>query len=259
MTDTFLDNQEVTAQDLNNIAIDLGYVEYSHFPENPPQSAVSALNQITADLTTKGVLLSGNRCMVTHASNKIYVDTGIIVFESGAKKRIETTQTLDFISGGTNYVYAIHDTSANKISLVNATATPASGDYVALAAVAADGSVTYTAPLSTAKVGLSSGNSKEVISFTQDFYFNQYTPIATVSLADWDNHEYAVYKLFSGNGGYFETASVIDTIEVSENSVLSQPLKVRFRKQADCVQIDGALSRGTFGVGYEKSGTIIII
>lgn len=35
MTDTFLDNQEVTAQDLNNIAIDLGYAEYSHFPGKP--------------------------------------------------------------------------------------------------------------------------------------------------------------------------------------------------------------------------------
>ena len=49
-SETFLDDQTVTAQDLNNIAVDLGYADYSHFPETPPQSAVSALNQITADL-----------------------------------------------------------------------------------------------------------------------------------------------------------------------------------------------------------------
>ena len=258
MTDTFLDNQEVTAQDLNNIAIDLGDAEYSHFPENPPQSAVSALNQITADLTTKGVLLSGNRCMVTYASNKIYVDTGIIVFESGAKKRIETTQTLDFISGGTNYVYAIHDTSANKISLVNATANPASGDYVALAAVAADGSVTYTAPLSTAKVGLSAGNSKQIINFSKRFYFGQYTTISTISLADWNNHEYAFYSFSSNIGGYIETESLIDTISISDT--LTRPYFIlRFVKQEGSVKVEGAVGTGSVGSGYEKNGTIIII
>lgn len=259
MTDTFLDNQEVTAQDLNNIAIDLGYAEYSHFPENPPQSAVSALNQITADLTTKGVLLSGNRCMVTYASNKIYVDTGIIVFESGAKKRIETTQTLDFISGGTNYVYAIHDTSANKISLVNAAANPASGDYVALATVAADGGVTYTAPLSTAKVGLSSGNSKEVINYTESFSAYQYTTIATVSLADWNNHEYVVYKFDGYSGGYFETQSVTNTKTVSEPPGNTNAQSIRFQKQTDSVKIDGIITNYNSGWSTKKSGTIIII
>lgn len=258
MTDTFLDNQEVTAQDLNNIAIDLGYAEYSHFPENPPQSAVSALNQITADLTTKGVLLSGNRCMVTYASNKIYVDTGIIVFESGAKKRIETTQTLDFISGVTNYIYALHDTNANKISIINSSTAPSNGDFVSLATISANGSVVYTAPLSTAKVGLSAGNSKQIINFSKSFYFDQYTTISTISLADWNNHEYAFYSFSSNIGGYIETESLIDTISISDT--LTRPYFIlRFVKQEGSVKVEGAVGTGSSGSGYKKSGTIIII
>ena len=64
MADVFFNDQLVTANDLNQIAVDLGAADYTHFPETPPQSAVSALNQITSDLTTAGILQIGNQCAV---------------------------------------------------------------------------------------------------------------------------------------------------------------------------------------------------
>lgn len=141
MADTFLYNQTVTADDLNSIAIDLGVADYSHFPETPPQSAVSALNQITADLVSKGVLFSLNKCNVTVSNNVATVNTGIIVFDSGAKKRITTAQTINLLSNSANYIYALNDEINNKISLVTSTAFPTSGDFVKLAIVSADGVV----------------------------------------------------------------------------------------------------------------------
>ena len=165
---TFLDNQEVTAEDLNNIAIDLGYPDYSHFPEETPPSAVSALNQITADLVSAGVLLTGNRCAVTYSNGNIYVDTGIIVFESGAKKRIETMQQLQALEG-TSCIYALNNTVENTISLVCSNEFPVDGDFVRLASVTG-GAVTDTRKYSTAKVDLPTVNYFEENTEEFDFY-----------------------------------------------------------------------------------------
>lgn len=73
MADVFFNDQLVTANDLNQIAVDLGAADYTHFPETPPQSAVSALNQITSDLTTAGILQIGNQCAVGISENTIVV------------------------------------------------------------------------------------------------------------------------------------------------------------------------------------------
>lgn len=153
MPDSFLNNQEVTAEDLNNIAIDLGFADYSHFPENPPQSAVSALNQITADLTSEGILMTGNRMAVSIDNNVITVKDGICVFKSGAKKRIEVGENVSvpYIEGGTNYLYLLNDTAGNKIELINSLEEPVSGDFVMLATIT-NSKITDKRRLSTSRV-----------------------------------------------------------------------------------------------------------
>lgn len=144
MSDTFLYSEatedgytnEVTPEDLNNIAIDLGIPDYSRFPEEPPQSAVAALNGITKDLTTKGVLQIGSKCEVSIADGVVTVADGVIVFDSGAKKRLETAVTLNFIEGAVNYVYAFNNVSGNQIQLICGHDAPVDGtDYVMLAEV----------------------------------------------------------------------------------------------------------------------------
>lgn len=152
MSDSFLNNQEVTEEDLNQIAIDLGYAEYSHFPEDPPQSAVSALNQITGDLTGAGLLMIGNRCKASLSGNIISVQDGVCVFANGAKKRLESAVSIDYIPDTTNYIYFLNDTAGNKISLINSSEMPAvSDDYVMLATIQ-DKKVIDKRKLSTSKV-----------------------------------------------------------------------------------------------------------
>lgn len=168
MSDTFLYNQEVTAEDLNNIAIDLGLPEYSAFSDGTLY-AVDALNQITADLVEPGILLTGNRCSVTYQNGIIYVDTGIVVFNSGAKKRIDEKQSFTALEGK-SYIYAIHDTANNRISLVCADAFPAEGDYIKLATVE-DGVVTGLRTTCKSKTDLKTLNLSEDV---EDFYFSTY-------------------------------------------------------------------------------------
>ena len=154
MSDSFLYGQVVTAEELNNIAIDLGYPDYSHFPENPPESAVSALNQITADLTSEGILMTGNRCKVSMSDNTITVQDGVCVFRNGAKKRIDEGEvvSIQYIEGGTNYVYFLNNISGNKIELINSLESPkTSDDYVILATIE-DKKVIDSRKISTSKV-----------------------------------------------------------------------------------------------------------
>ena len=115
MPDNFLNSEltengytnMVTADDLNNIAVDLGIPDYSRFPEEPPQSAVSALNAITMDLTSKGILQIGSCMNVSVSDNVITVADGVCVMDNGAKKRLTEPVNLPCIEGGTNYVYCL--------------------------------------------------------------------------------------------------------------------------------------------------------
>ena len=186
MTDNFLYSAEteegtytnvVTAEDLNNIALDLGYADYSRFPEEPPQSAVSALNQITQDLTSKGILQIGSCCSVSLSEDKIIVADGVCVFESGAKKRILTPQTLDKIADGANYVYLLNNEAANKIELICSIELPSEeSDYVMLAEVL-DGNVTDKRCWSVSKNNTMGQNVVTEISAKVKIWTDEYTEI----------------------------------------------------------------------------------
>ncbi len=198
MTDNFLYSAEteegtytnvVTAEDLNYIAIDLGYADYSRFPEEPPQSAVSALNQITQDLTSKGILQIGSCCSVSLSEDKIIVADGVCVFENGAKKRILTPQTLDKIADGTNYIYLLNSEAANKIELICSIELPSEeSDYVLLAEIV-DDDVTDKRYWSISKVG---GGLNIVNEYTEKFEFKPQFYNGSEYIQQYTDYEYDI-------------------------------------------------------------------
>ena len=131
--DGILDNQEVTADVLNSISVDLGGDDLKFSVAE--KFGADKLNSITGDLTGPGVLFSGNRCNVTVSDGKIYVQDGIIVFNSGAKKTITSSVEVCNTAVSKLYVYAYNNTSANMIQLIAAEEAPSVGDYVMLAEV----------------------------------------------------------------------------------------------------------------------------
>ncbi len=157
-----LDNAEITAEILNEISTDLGYPDFK-FVEGE-KFGNDKLNAITGDLVSKGILFKDDRCRCVLADNKITVNTGVIVFDNGSKKRIAEAVTLDVLEGGTNYVYAKNDTSNGKIYLANSLTEP-DGDFVPLCTVT-DGVVTDRRVFAKAKLYLfSEGNS-----YCKEFY-----------------------------------------------------------------------------------------
>lgn len=146
------------------ITRDLGLADYYHFPEDPPESAVSALNQITKDLTSKGILHIGNECAVSISGGIISVADGVCVFETGAKKRInaEDAVTVEFISGATNYVYMTHNEADNQIQLMSSLEEPTEGNFVMLAEIDADKNVLDRRYFSISKVSRGTNMCHEV-------------------------------------------------------------------------------------------------
>ncbi len=154
MVGDFLYSQEVTAEDLNNVAIDLGKADFSEFTEGEPYS-VDKLNDITASLVSAGVLFIGDRCKVSLVDNDIFVSGGVCVFGNGAKIRIsDAGEKLALIEGGTNYVYVYYDRSnANIVTLINSLAAPAESEScILLAEISTAGKITDKRVYSTYKM-----------------------------------------------------------------------------------------------------------
>ena len=152
-------NQQVTAETLSDIEIDLGNPEFT-FTET--KFGADALNGITDDLINAGVLNTLNKCNVTVSDNKINIDTGIIVFSGGAKLRITTPIALDFTDNC--YVYAKHDTAINKIYAV-ASPTAPTGNYIMLAKITGN-TVEMKRTFATGKTSLTGGNVTRTVQLT---------------------------------------------------------------------------------------------
>ncbi len=111
----FVYDEMVTAQSLNNIAIDLGKGDFSVFSDNTPY-AVDKLNEITKALVGKGISSALNKFEITVSAESVVVGTGIAFFESGKKLKIEMPVTLPF-KAGELYLYENISTGVVNINI----------------------------------------------------------------------------------------------------------------------------------------------
>ncbi len=132
----FLVNEPVTHSDLNNIAVDLGDAEFSAFSSN--KFGVDALNAITADLVTSGVLRTLDMCKPTLTNGNVNIAKGVIVFSDGAKLRITSPVSITTVANA--YVAAKYDSANGTCSLVSVAEIPneTGVEYMKLAKVNAD-------------------------------------------------------------------------------------------------------------------------
>lgn len=131
MVGTFLYNQEVTKEMLNDIVKDLGNTSFNGFTTN--KFGASELNKITKDLVTKGILKTGGECKVTKSGSTITIATGVIVFSNGEKIKIDSAISYPSNQVSHKYIYAISDINAGICQLVLSKTVPTTGDFVELA------------------------------------------------------------------------------------------------------------------------------
>lgn len=201
MADEILYNGTVTSDTLNNIAIDLGNTSFNGF--GTEKFGADELNGITASLVTKGILQSGDMCRPVLTNGKVNIQTGIIVFGNGAKKKITEVVSVDCINS--TYIYALNNQSMGTCEIVVSETAPTEGDFVKLASVSSAGALTDLREISTAKVALKTGNNYFTVSGTTvninppGVSPRMVATLATIPRAQYDSYTYAMtegaYKL----------------------------------------------------------------
>ena len=198
-------NRQVTAADVNDLAKDLGNTSFNGF--GTEKFGTDELNGITKSLVGKGVLTSDNMCRTVVSDGKVYIQTGTIVFANGAKKVIASPVELPLTNG--NYIYALNNISAGTCSIVEAEALPETGDFVALAQIASDGTVKSIAEIAKAKMTLYAGNNevnKSVeLAKSPDYY--GYSAVSFLH-SEWSAHSYILIIFTESDGDkYFSFVS----------------------------------------------------
>ncbi len=161
MSDGVYYNQEVTAQMLNDIAIDLGATTFNGF--GVEKFGADELNNITKAIVSKGILKSYDECEPFLSDGMVYIKSGVIVFANGAKKAIAEPLAVECVAG--SYIYALNDTAAGTASIIVGE-EPSEGDFVNIASVSDAGALTDIRTFAVAKVELSALPSNMYYDFT---------------------------------------------------------------------------------------------
>ena len=194
-------NQSVTANDLNEIATDLGATSFNGF--GTEKFGASELNNITKDLVGKGYLNVKNKCKPTVSADgsKIIVQSGIVVFENGAKKVIENTLEISF-GVGRKY-YFLNEISNGLCSLWWSTVGyPSEGDYVPLCEVTSDGTLIDKRVFSVAKVNLGAVENNKTLDMEYTFDIYKGKAISGTLPLDFTGYNGILARYIWRNGGW---------------------------------------------------------
>lgn len=151
---SFLDNQEVSAADLNAIGAGMPSVSYTQFVDGTTYG-VKALNEITKSLMNPGVAKnypedvltsSQKECYVTKSgTSTVHISAGRAFFECGATITVDSSG-IDLTipqSDTMQYVYFFYSANGN-IAGAKIAETKAESDTVELATISAQGVLTDT-------------------------------------------------------------------------------------------------------------------
>ena len=243
-------NSEVTANDLNDIAVDLGAVTFSTF-QNAVPYAVSQLNDITAALVTKGILLSdsGNMCEAIAQNNNVYIQPGTIVFASGAKMKIAEAVAVEKINN--TYIYAILNTTTNTSQIIVSENQPNAGDYVMLAKVNDVGEIMDMRTFSKAHVPLPTEIMSVAVPVNVTAEMIQNNPQIVVNMAGSDKlfivrntgyHRTDVFAVFDKESMTFDGYQATDTDSSISHIVHDSNNIVTFNKNSSTGMGDVKLS-----------------
>ena len=188
----FYYSQEITADDINGIAVDLGAQSFSYF-KNGVSYAVDQLNEISKALASKGITSNGNKFQISVSNGNVVIGTGVGIFESGKKVTLNAPLTLPYKQGE---LYFENDETANMVSAKIGTLP--SNDYIHLATLNADGSITDKRVISKAKVSNfnaeNAWNATQRIDFKREVAYSNTSKTERFSLnMDGEDFKYVVF------------------------------------------------------------------
>ena len=190
---SFMDNEAYTAQDVNDA---IGRIAGDGAAFSDAGDTLADLNTALAGIVGSGTQLCG--CGVTETDGVYKIGAGTCFMEDGSQ--------ITFDSDGyeitpeaevKNYVYVKRNVTENTIDVI-VSQTPGSGDFVPLAEIAEDGSVSDTRKFATAKVVLKSGQNIPARSFTVKGRVPQKSTIIFSVNAGYSEWKYLIWS-YNGN------------------------------------------------------------
>ena len=223
---SIMDNQALTADILNDIVIDLGVTNFSTFT-GLNQFGADELNEITKALVTNGILYYGNQCAPSwNASEQtLTINTGVMVFNSGQKKKIKDDPvTISNISPG-SYIYAHNNIANNTCEIIASYSLPTdtNADYLEIAYI--DSNNRMTDRRSFAKTNMPYNNQTgRNYTYSREFTLDFPAQSKAVELEpielQWNGYNiiYCKYQ-YNNSGTYHERAVKIDESTEAELQV----------------------------------------
>lgn len=186
---SFMDNAAYTAQDVNEA---IGRIAGDGAAFSNTGDTLSDLNTALAGIVGSGTQLCG--CEVTKTGDVYKIGAGTCFMDDGSQITFDS-DGYEFTpeEGVKNYVYVKRNAVNNSIDVV-ISQTAGSGDYVPLAEIAADGSVSDTRKFATAKVVLKSSQSIPTRKFHMQKNFSPYDTTFELN-AGYSDWKYIIWEV----------------------------------------------------------------
>jgi len=142
-TYSFFDNQTIGAADLNKLAKRFASEGVADMFKDGVPYNISILNAIISANVSDGTVPETDTSLKVIISNsKAFISAGTAIFADGTVMEVDAEGiSLPFISGKTNYIYLISDTSSNSCR-AECTQSKLSGNVLLLATIDEKGKVT---------------------------------------------------------------------------------------------------------------------
>ena len=190
---SFMDNESYTAQDVNDT---IARIAGDGVAFSNAGNTLSDLNTAIAGIVDSGTQLCG--CGVTVTDGMYKIGAGTCFMGDGSQITFDA-DGYEFTPEAEvkNYVYVKRNAVENTIDVI-VSQTAGSGDFVPLAEIEADGTVSDTRKFATAKVMLKSGQGIPSRSFNVQGYVPPATSKTFIVNAGYSEWKYIIWK-YQGN------------------------------------------------------------
>lgn len=180
---SFVDNAIYGTEDVNAITKDLTGAGVAPFPTQDTYNT-SDFNTLTEALVSTGTSLDGCKCTVTNAAAAnmtVTVAQGVVFFESGVRLTVDGEgYVVPVTPGKAGYIFAHYNPALQVADILFDTALPTDGEYVLLAELAVNGTITDKRTFARSKVATFGRNVVFETAFTE-----LETPIIESAEVNW--------------------------------------------------------------------------
>lgn len=215
----FSDNASYGAEDLNDVVKSLVSSGVADVFENGVSYNASAINGVVSALYLSGVVPTDVSTLAVSKTSEgvVQIAPGTAFFADGSTITVTEAELLSYEPGVKHYVYLKQDLTAQNRNYPACTADAPTGDFVLLAEIAADETVTDKRTYAKGKLPGYQSNANVSLAVSQSFSFARNEEKTASFTVDLGTNNYSRVFVISEDGNY----GGIGTYNFSDGSYFS--------------------------------------